>query len=60
MLLLLPPFSSAHITKAPLAHGWLIAGPQYQSYHLLLAEVSSFSARLPYSGYRPRLRPAGG
>jgi len=38
---------------------WLPAGPQYQSYHLLLAEVSSFSARLPYAGYRPRLRPAG-
>jgi vacuolar protein sorting-associated protein 13A/C len=34
--------------------------PQYQSYHLLLAEVSSFSARLPYAGYRPRLRPAAG
>ena len=37
----------------------LPAEPQYQSYHLLLSEVSSFSARLAHSAYRPRLRPAG-
>lgn len=33
---------------------------QYQSYSLLLAEVSVFTARVPQSGYRPRGRPAAG
>ena len=33
--------------------------PQYQSYHLLLSEVSAFTARLTHNAYRPRLRPAG-
>lgn len=32
---------------------------QYQSYHLLLSEVSSFTARLAHIAYRPLLRPAG-
>lgn len=30
---------------------------QYQSYSLLLAQFSLYSARLPYSGYRPAVRP---
>ncbi|KAL4447306.1 hypothetical protein ABPG77_007339, partial [Micractinium sp. CCAP 211/92] len=34
--------------------------PQYQSYHLLLAEMSSFTARMAHAAYRPRLRPAAG
>eukprot|EP00887_Chlorella_sp_A99_P001951 scaffold18.g1951.t1 len=34
--------------------------PQYQSYHMLLSEVSTYSARLPHMGYRPKLRPAAG
>ncbi|KAL4858517.1 Vacuolar protein sorting-associated protein 13C [Chlorella vulgaris] len=33
---------------------------QYQSYHLLLSEVSSFTARLAHIAYRPLLRPAAG
>ena len=36
------------------------AEQQYQAYHLLLSEVSSWTARLPHAGYRPRLRPAAG
>lgn len=35
------------------------AEPQYQSYQLLLSEVSSFTARLNHNAYRPLLRPAG-
>ena len=37
----------------------LAAEPQYQSYHLLLSEVSAFTSRLTHNAYRPRLRPAG-
>ncbi|KAL6781279.1 hypothetical protein ACKKBG_A10495 [Auxenochlorella protothecoides x Auxenochlorella symbiontica] len=33
---------------------------QYQSYQLLLAEVSSYAARHPYASYRPGARPAAG
>ncbi|KAL4443584.1 hypothetical protein ABPG75_011321 [Micractinium tetrahymenae] len=37
-----------------------LSQPQYLSYHLLLAEMSSFTARMPHAAYRPRLRPAAG
>ena len=37
----------------------LAAEQQYQSYHLLLSEVSAYSTRLGHSAYRPGLRPAG-
>lgn len=57
----MPPFAShspcSHLPPLPPPTP---AEPQYQSYHLLLAEVSSFTARLPHAGYRPRLRPAAG
>ena len=33
---------------------------QYHSYSLLLSEVSTFTARLPQMGYRPKGRPAPG
>lgn len=36
------------------------AEPQYQSYQLLLAEVSLFTARIGHNAYRPRMRPAAG
>lgn len=34
--------------------------PQYRSYSLLLSEVSTYTARLPQVGYRPKERPAPG
>ena len=37
-----------------------LSQPQYHSYSLLLSEVSTFTARLPQLGYRPRCRPAPG
>ena len=33
---------------------------QYCNYSLLLAEISTYTARLPYLGYRPRSRPQPG
>ena len=33
---------------------------QYRSYSLLLSEVSTFTARLPQLGYRPKCRPSPG
>ena len=38
---------------------FLAAEQQYQSYHLLLSEVSAYTSRLGHSAYRPGLRPAG-
>lgn len=33
---------------------------QYRSYSLLLSEISTFTARLPQLGYRPKCRPSPG